>query len=265
MPVFLYGGEIIDYTQTDLGQLQKIDNKAFRTILQAPTYTAVESLRGEVGASCATSRDMKMKILFVRHILDDGNELAQRIFLDEYERQNTKWSKQIASYLNILKLTLSKISSMSRTTLTKIITEWDTDQWTMGIRDKKTLNLYGMFKTGIKEERYFTNDEASKLMFRARTDTLDLNWRKKNGLPSDRTCPNCYHQETLKHFLLDCDDYNEIRAKYTFFARPYNEDANELMGNLLVLSNCEDENDISSRKQALLDMWKKRKRNLINL
>ena len=100
-------------------------------------------------------------------------------------------------------------------------------------------------------------------MFRARTDTLDLNWRRKNGLPRDRTCPNCNHQETLKHFLLDCDAYDEIRAKYIFFARPYNEDADELMGNLLLLSNCEDENDVSSRKQALLDMWKKRKSNLI--
>ena len=120
MPVFLYGSEIIDYTQTDLGQLQKIDSKAFKTILQSPTFTAVESLRGEIGASCATSRDMKMKILFVRHLLDDGNELAERIFIDEYERQNTKWSKQTASYLNTLKLTLSKISNMSRIPLNKI-------------------------------------------------------------------------------------------------------------------------------------------------
>ena len=123
MPVFLYGGEVIDYTQTDLGQLQRIDNKAFRTILQAPTYTAVESLRGEIGASCTTSRDMKMKILFVKHLLDDGNELAKRIFLDEYERRKTKWSKQIAGYLNILKLSLFKISNMSRIRLTKIITD----------------------------------------------------------------------------------------------------------------------------------------------
>ena len=45
----------------------------------------------------------------------------------------------------------------------------------MGIRDTKNLNLYGMFKTGIKEEHYFTNDEASRLMFRARADTLELN------------------------------------------------------------------------------------------
>ena len=46
----------------------------------------------------------------------------------------------------------------------------------------------------------------------------------------------------------------------THFLQECNEDANEEMGNLLVISNREDENDISSRKQAVLDMWKKRKK-----
>ena len=44
MPVFLYGAEVLDYNQTDIRELQRIDNKAFRTILQAPTYTALKGL-----------------------------------------------------------------------------------------------------------------------------------------------------------------------------------------------------------------------------
>ena len=39
------------YRKEDLDKFQRIENKAFRTILQVPTYTAVEFLRGEFGAS----------------------------------------------------------------------------------------------------------------------------------------------------------------------------------------------------------------------
>ena len=259
MPIFLYGGEVMDYTQTDLKQLQKVDNKAFRTILQAPTYVAVESLRGDIGASCSTARDMKMKLLFIKHLLNDGNELAKRIFLDGYEEQRTKWTKQIAWYMKELKLTLSKVSKVTHMGLTKLVNKWDTEQWIKGIREKNTLSLYGKFKTEIREEHYFTNDEESKLMFRARTDTLELNWRNKNRVPSSQACPNCQQEETLKHFLLDCDAYNGIRAKYTFLSKPLNNDTDEIMGYLLLLKTYEDDNGINSRKQALQEMWKKRK------
>ena len=87
-------------------------------------------------------------------------------------------------------------------------------------------------------------------------NTLEVNWRNKNRVSGSQACPNCQQGETLKHFLLDCDAYNEIRAKYAFLAKPHNKDADEIMGYLLLMNNCDDENDINSRKQALQEMWK---------
>ena len=79
--------------------------------------------------------------------------------------------------------------------------------------------MYGKFKNNIEEETCFTNNQESKLLLRARTDTMELNWRK-GGEQNSKLCPYCDKEETLKHFLLECDAYNEIRAQHLFLARP---------------------------------------------
>ena len=118
MPIFLYGAEVIDYNQSDLKQLQTIDNKTYKIIFQAPSYTAV-GLRGDIGASCSISRDVMTKILFVKHLLDDGNELAKSIFEIEYQEQKSAWSKLVENYLQELNIQVSNISQMTTSALTK--------------------------------------------------------------------------------------------------------------------------------------------------
>ena len=259
MPIFLYGAEVVNYNQSDLKELQKVDNKAYRTILQAPNYTAVEGLRGDIGASSSISRDMKTKILFVKHLLDDDNDLARSIFFNEYKEQTTTWSKIIAGYMQELKLTLTKVSDMTSTSLAKLVREWDTQSWLKGMQNKETLKVYGKYKTNVKEEIYFTNDEESKLMFRARTNTIDLNWRRKRE-QNDKKCPKCEQVETLQHFLLDCNSYNEIRAQHHFLTKPFIENTDEIIANFLLLkkSETETDGDINTRKRVLQEMWKKR-------
>ena len=94
---------------------------------------------------------MKTKILFIRHLLNDGNDLAKRIFIDEYQQQKTTWSKQILNYIKQLKLTLTKISTKSTISLSELIQDWDTERWLTGMKDKQTLAIYRRFKTKIKE------------------------------------------------------------------------------------------------------------------
>ena len=256
MPIFLYGAEVIDYNQSDLKQLQTIDNKAYTIIIQARSYTAVEGLRGDIGASCSISRDMKTKILFVKHLLDDGNELAKSIFEIEYQEQKSAWSRLVANYLQELYIQVSNISQMT-SALTKTIKEWDTERWLKGMKNKETLRVYGKFKNKIEEETCFTNNQESKLLFRARTDIMELNWRKR-GEQNSKLCPYCDQEETLKHFLLESDAYNEIRAQHLFLARPYKEDPDELIADFLLLSQSKIEADIYERKNTLQEMWKKR-------
>ena len=64
---------------------------------------------------------------------------------------------------------------------------------------------------------------------------MELNWRKR-GEQNSKLCSYCDKEETLKHFLLECDAYNEIRAQHLFLARPYKEDPDELIAYFLPLS-----------------------------
>ena len=96
MPSFLYAAEILEYTEEELKSFQRIDNQVYRAILELPIYTASSALRSEIGASSSKSRDIKSKILFVKHILENGsNELVREMFLYQFYEQETKFIKEI--------------------------------------------------------------------------------------------------------------------------------------------------------------------------
>ena len=78
LPAILHGTEAI-YTYFET--LQKEENKALRYIVYARRKTTISVLKGE-----QTTRDMKSKILFFKHILQH-NSLLKEIFLHEFEKK----------------------------------------------------------------------------------------------------------------------------------------------------------------------------------
>ena len=96
MPSFLYSSEILEYNEEELKIFQRIDNQVYRAILKLPTYTASSALRSEIGASSAKARDIKNKILFVKHALEVGNNgLVREIFIHNFYEQENKLIKKI--------------------------------------------------------------------------------------------------------------------------------------------------------------------------
>ena len=66
-------------------------------------------LKGEFGISLQITRDMKLKILFIKHILQQ-NTLLREIFIHTFEEKKpTKWTKQVKKYMIDLHLTLHTI------------------------------------------------------------------------------------------------------------------------------------------------------------
>ena len=59
------------------------------------------------------------------------------------------------------------------------IKEWDTNKWDNEINQKSSLLLYNNHKSAIKEETYY-NKEKSLIKFRFKTNTLNLNFRKRH-------------------------------------------------------------------------------------
>ena len=117
-----------------------------------------------------------------------------------------------------------------------------------------------MYKTKIEEVRWFDNSNASSIMIKARSDSLNLNWRKKHS-GQNTSCLCGYENESLKHFILDCENYIEIRNKYTFMQQPYINNTEEIIADILLFTDLSEE-QINERKKYISDIWKERLKNI---
>ena len=258
---FMYGQEIVLYNETELQELQRMDNKAYRMILQLPTYTASSFLRGEIGASSVKARDMKVKILYVKHAMkEDGNGIVRNIMERELENTEGSWMKKVKDYMIRLNLNIATIIGESKEQLKKRIEDWDTKEWRTELESKTTLYKYRS-KKDICEESWFRNGEKYSIMMRARSDTLKLQWREW-ATESGKMCRMCKTQvETLDHFLVDCSKLQETRMKYIELQWPKGEKVDELINRILLLDERNRENS-EYYIDMLWDLWMERKKQM---
>ena len=64
----LYGSNIINVTESEIEQLQRIENSVGRQIQGAPKYAPVYTIRGEIGMSTMKVRIMERRIKYIKHI-----------------------------------------------------------------------------------------------------------------------------------------------------------------------------------------------------
>ena len=144
----------------------------------------------------------------------------------------------------------------------RCIKELDSDLWKDEIQKKSTLEKYLIWKDNIKEEeKLYGNGLDSAILFRARTNTLDLQWRKK-FIGEDTKCKLCQEEEeTLEHFLLECKELNNKRNECLLLMRPYPENK-EILIKKLLLFNWENEEEIFRNRKILHKLWKLREMKL---
>ncbi len=79
----------------------------------------------------------------------------------------------------------------------------------------------------------YSNSQVSEILFKARTNNLNFNERKRFW-GDDTKCDMCgTDNEDMKHFLLWCPAYTEIRGKITRLQQPYIEDEEDIIGKYL--------------------------------
>ena len=258
LPNLLYANDIIPMNNSDLNEIQVIENKAFRTILQVPKSTANSFLRGEVGSSTVKSRDMKNKLLFLKHSLQTGkNSLLKEIIESELIKCSTNWMKNVNKYLLELNMNASEIRTISINALKNKIYDYDDKCWREEMENKSTLYFYKN-KKDINEIKWFRNSFKYSIMMRARSNTLDLAWRDWS-LNASKNCKLCDGEiETLKHFLLECPALQIYRNEYTCLQLPRNMDENSIITEILLLSNEYDFTPIYCI-DMIFYIWKKRK------
>ncbi len=100
-----------------------------------------------------------------------------------------------------------------------------------------------------------TIDSLQYFFFKCRTDILNLNNRKR-FTGGNTACEICAEEnENLEFFLLWCPEYQRERNENKKLQRPYEEDIEKIIGELLFEENSE------KAKETIYNMWKKGKRN----
>ena len=138
LPRFMYGQEVLRYTKADMEKLRRLDNKAYRTILGLPVYTAEEFLRGEVGASSIEARDMKNKLNYYKYAAQEtGNRILKQVAEKEF-LHDSKWFKIIGKYMEELNITKEELMYKSKKEIRGMMDNWNTLQWRKNMVTKTT-------------------------------------------------------------------------------------------------------------------------------
>ena len=88
------------------------------------------------------------------------------------------WGKEVKRFLDVLQVTWSEFAGWDKETIKRKIKVWEDDRWRSEVRGKSTLGLYRN-KDRIGGEGGYDNSWGSVLLFRARSNTLRLGWRRR--------------------------------------------------------------------------------------
>lgn len=264
LPSLLYGASILGYTDTEMKKLQIIENAVYRTILGAPRYAQVCTLRGEVGASSMESRIRGSQIKYIKYILENEDHgLLNRILQERREKLNNYWLQSSELFMEKMNVTYGQLKVLTKKELSTKIKTWDSMQWKQEVKGKTSLTIYCKWKENIKqEEDLYDNRPASEIMYRARTNNLQLQDRMRHQ-GKDTQCMMCSEKiENINHFILWCTAYTKERSKDKNFQRPYIENEEYLIGYLLFEDKISDQT-----KETIYKFWKireKRRKELEN-
>ena len=215
LPGILKSAEVMNFPNYLVEELQKQENKVYRIILGATGTTPLVTLRGEIGASEMKSRFIKDRLLFTKNIMESKNGLVRKVLDNVMKDKKNSWKKKTDEYMKIARLNLRDLEKMSKRKIKKKIYELDTRWWREELETKTTLEIYRECKQETKEEIIYNNGEASRLLFRARSNTMALNDRFRHDKGENKRntgCPICGAEyENLEHFVLRCPKLDSER------------------------------------------------------
>lgn len=260
LPTILYASSIMAFTKEEIQNLQRIENSVYSAILGAPCYAQVPALRGDIGSSAMETRIRQNQLNYLKYVEDhERNELVKRIVVEKALMKKDYWIKSTKEFMKEINVKYCELRTIKKENLNNKIKQWDNKKWQKEVAEKSSLSIYKNWKSGVKEESIYDNRPSSEILFKARTNNLKLNDRNRHNY-GDTRCLMCeWTYEDLKHFLLWCTGYGEIRKKSRLLQRPYIEDEENIIGHILF----NDEN-LQDTKDTVYEVWKKREAQLKN-
>jgi hypothetical protein len=114
--------------------------------------------------------------------------------------------------------------------------------------------MYKKLRKNIEEGSVYDNVYSPVVLFRARTNTLQLEDRRRFG-DGCMVCRMCgAEMENLYHFILWCPELGEERSSIVQLQQPYQEDEEDIVGRFLF-----DEEEMEEKKKSMGQLWKARK------
>ena len=200
LPSLLYGTNIINLTDDNIRELQKIENSVYRCILGAAHYNPNVALRGEIGASLMRKRVINGRINYVK---GNRNELLESILWIIQTEQETKWIKTTRKYMKDVNISFNDIHKKSKEYLKKFMIKWDLNIWKAELEMKPTLQIYKKNKNNFGDEEIYDNRPSSNILNKARPNTLQLNDRNRHT-NKEINCMVCDKDEKEDIYITLC-------------------------------------------------------------
>ena len=190
--------------------MDKIQNKVARLGLVANTFAANEALRGEMGWSSYGERISRMKLNYKVKLMGMNDNSWAGYMYREY--RNSEWHREIRKIERKYGLEDVYGGVNTKGNIKNNILMKGQIEWERGVESKTTLNVYKN-KREPGTECFYKGDMASRLLFKARTGSLEVNGRiyRWNGT-SDR-CEWCVFgvKETVEHLIIECEGHERER------------------------------------------------------
>ena len=258
IPSVLNGIGLMNLSGEDTNKLQAIENRVYGTILGARKGTPIAAIRGEVGASLVSTRNMRARIFLAHSIWNGKNEMVKEVLRKMRNEKSNPWIRRLNLYLRKIGVNFDQMVRMKKRQIVRKILKYDSIRWYDNLLTKTSLGIYRKKKWEIKDERIYSNNRASELLFRARSNTLDLNTDKRHRGESEM-CDLCERgTEDLRHFMLECCRLEDKRDQQLMI-KYWKADKEEMIGDMIF-----NRKETERVGKMIEEMYKKRKRIIEN-
>ena len=235
IPGILYAMNVINWNIEEINKMEVIQNKVGRLGLGANRMVGIEAIRGDMGWSSFEERIFKGELKYkIRLEKMRDVRWAKKVYLESGTK--SKWNKnciRIANKCGFGRVWVNGIGPTGEWRLAVTpgdntdhdegkwkgfinnrVQEYGLNKWLNGINNKSTLSMYSG-KHMPKREVFYNGNWGSQLLFKARTNSLEINDRtyRFNGI-GNKACQNCTMlgvDETLDHLMVECPAYEQCR------------------------------------------------------
>ena len=135
---------------------------------------------------------MGARLTLAKSMMDSENEMVRKVLANVREEGTSRWNKILEEYLGQVGMKYEDLEMWSKEKIKRKVREWDTKEWEREIGEKGMIKLYKEYKKNMGYEGCYNNNENSKMLIRARSNTLKLNkWNERVGGPGAGRCDLC--------------------------------------------------------------------------